>query len=89
MGTSRWPRVDVQAAKGAARGGKNVGENAKKQVFVSLTLRTKMPCGEEIKVRGKKVHESQSRSQESALRDDIGIKARAHLSSCNKCRSLR
>lgn len=87
--TSRWPKVDIQRAKGAARGGKNVGENAKKQVFVSLTARTRVKCGEELKVRGKKVHESDERNAERALRDEIGISARAHESSCNKCRSLR
>lgn len=89
MAASRWPRVDVQRAKTSARGGSKVGDKAKQKVFVSITLRTRMKCGDEIQVRGQKVHNTGADAQERALRDDIGIKARAHERDCRKCAILK
>lgn len=83
--SAKWPQVTVLKRPTVMRGGRRGGKNVN---HVQITMRTTVKCGEELEVTDR-VHKDEERHTENAMRDDIGIKARAHESSCRKCKALQ
>jgi hypothetical protein len=85
VSTPQWPRTEVLKRGSQKRGGRRVPASAKITVFVQITVKTRMKCGDVLEV-SKRVHQSEERTTESDLKDNIGIQARSHESRCNKCK---
>ena len=79
--SAKWPDTTV-LKRGSMKGGGDRG--AKKVSMLQITIRTTMPCGEQLETsaRVRKEHEANT---ERTLHDDIRIAARGHLRTCKKC----
>jgi hypothetical protein len=83
---SRFPKVDILTRRSMKGGG---DRGAKKTTFLQITARTKVRCGEDLEVSKRKIHESDQSRATQAIRQELIDRAKAHESSCNKCRSLK
>jgi hypothetical protein len=79
--TAKWPRTDTLKRGAMKRGG---DRKDREIVKVQITVKTEMPCGAELQETDR-VFKTEERTVESDLKDNLGIKARQHLSSCKQC----